>query len=137
MKINITNMAEAMEDKTLMKGLYTVEVVNAKILQTRRGFDQLVLNMVVQDGPAQLDGRSPVGTEVADFIILDENASDKPKGPAFIRQRVGNVFGAFEVPAGAEDEHVFVGKMALAQIEPGEDQDGFPRDVVKRYRKAL
>lgn len=137
MRVSISNAETYLEDKTLDRGLYAVEVVEAKSLTSKKGFEQLLLRMVVQDGPAQMNGQSPVGTEVSDFVSLDEAASDKPKGPEFIRKKIGNVFGSFGVDPTSVDEHDFIGKLALALIQPGEDLDGFSKDEVKRYKKLV
>ena len=134
MRVNVNDIENYLDDQTLDRGLYSVEVVEAKTLTTKKGFEQLLLRMVVQDGPSQMNGKSPVGTEVDDFILLDENASEKPKGIEFIKRKIGNVFASFKVDPTMFEASDFVGKTAVALIKPGEDLDGFPRNNVGPYK---
>ena len=137
MRINVTDVDQYMEDTTLDEALYTVEVVDADLLTTKSGYEQLMLRLTIVDGPTQMNGKSAIGEEVTDFILLDENASIKPRGIKFIRERVGALFASFGVDPSSDDEHDFIGKRAIAKIRPGEDLDGFPRNEVRRYKKAL
>lgn len=136
MRTNISDAEQFLEDRTLDEALYRVEVVEAEAMESKKGFEMLLLRLTVTDGPTQSNGRSPIGTEVSTFIVLDENAAGTPKGRELISQRVAETFAAFGVDLDSDDEHDFVGKEALAKIRPGEDQDGFPTNDVRRFRKA-
>lgn len=135
MRVNITDADDYLDDSTLDEGMYEVEVVKAEARDTRSGFPMLIMEVVVSDGPTQMNSKSPYGAEATIFVVLDENASEKPKGRKLIKERVGNVFSSFGVSLDEEDEHVFVGRKALAKIRPGEDRDGFPINDVRRFKK--
>jgi hypothetical protein len=136
-RLNIPNFADYQTDRQLAKALYTVECVDAELMQTKAGNDQLRLRVRVVDGPAQEGGRSPVGTEVTDFIGLNPAAGKNEKAQDFIARKIGQLFAAFEITVvdGEYDEHEFVGKSVVVKIEPGEDLDGFPTDKITRYKK--
>ena len=135
MRINVTDIDEYMEDSTLDESLYEVEVIDAESMISKSGYEMLLLRMTVTNGPTQMNGKSPIGEEVTLFVVLDPDASQKPRGREMIKERVGNTFASFGVSTDSEDEHDFVGKRAIAKIRPGEDKDGFPISEVRRFKK--
>lgn len=137
--LNIPNFEEIQDEQgvLLQESLYTGECVDAELMKTRGGADMLMLRTRVVDGPAQEGGRSPVGTEISDFIVLDPTTAKDEKGRAFMQKKIAQVFSAFDITVvdGDYDEHEFVGKSVIIKVKPGEDGDGFPVDTIKRYKK--
>jgi len=135
--LNIENFSDYREEKLLQEALYTVECIDSEEMSTRKGSSMLRLRLAVVDGPAQEGGRSPVGIELTDFIVLDAANAKDEKAADFIRRKAGQVFEAFGVTVadGEYDEHDFVGRQVIAKVRPGEDQDGFPVNTISRYKK--
>jgi len=135
--LNIPDFGDYQEEKLLQETLYTAECVDSELMKTKGGADMLRLRQRIVDGPAQEGGRSAVGTELSDFIVIDPSVGKDEKARSFMKKKVGQLFAAFDITVvdGDFDEHEFVGKSVIIKVKSGEDADGFPADVITRYKK--
>ena len=135
MKVSVSNLSEYRPEEPLEKAWYTVSVVNAQIAATRTGRNQLVLDMVVEEGPTQSDGSEPVGRQVRDYILLSTDGM-QPKGVELTLARLHDVLEAFGVTLKGDefDTDDFINQSALVLIKAKPDNDGIMRANIIKYK---
>ena len=135
MKVSVTGISDFQPEAPLEKAWYQVCVVGAELAQTRKGRDQLILDLAVEDGPAQSDDSDPVGRQIRDYVLLSTDGM-QDIGAKLTMQKLKNTLESFEISLDNDDfdSDDFLDKSALALIKVKPDNDGIPRANVAQYK---
>lgn len=135
MKVSATGIGSYQPEEPLEKAWYTVSVSKAELASTRSGRSQLVLDLVIEDGPTQSDGSEPTGRQLRDYILLSTDGM-QPTGVRLTMEKLHNTLEGFEIPLKGDEFEVddFLNASALALIKAKPDNDGVLRANVQRYK---
>ncbi len=135
MKVSATGISNFQPEEPLEKAWYSVSVVVASITQTRTGRNQLVLDLIVEDGPIQSDGSDSAGRQVRDYILLSTDGM-ADMGVKLTLQRLHNTLESFgiELTHDEFDSDEFLNQTARALIKPKPDADGVLRANIAQYK---
>jgi hypothetical protein len=97
--------------------------------------DSLRIDYEIIDGQIGVDGESPVGTRLTDFVCVDMAyaAAKHNDNGRFAKQRRYYFEKAVGVDLADIDTDDLVGKTLHALVGAGKDKDGVERVSVKRY----